>query len=110
MTFLISDARPTVDGPDHFSLYGDEIRLVEGRLINAEGALAGAHLTMAEAVARLIHRLGQPPATALRMATPIPARVIGRAEGLIGQRVEDLLILGKAFAVTSVGVTMPQVA
>ena len=84
---------PTVGGSDHFTLYGNEIRLVNGRLINAEGSLAGAHVTMAESIARLINVLGIDPAAALRMATTIPARVMGRPTGLIGQNLYDLLLL-----------------
>jgi N-acetylglucosamine-6-phosphate deacetylase len=101
-TFLVSDAMPTVGGSDHFRLYGDEIRLVNGRLINAEGNLAGAHVTMAESVARLV-RLGFDPARVLRMATTVPARVIGRTEGLVGQTLRDLILLNANWAVTRVG-------
>jgi len=50
----VSDAMPTVGGPDRFSLYGKELHLSEGRLINDQGALAGAHLTMLDAVRNLV--------------------------------------------------------
>jgi N-acetylglucosamine-6-phosphate deacetylase len=95
-TFLVSDAMPTVGGSDHFTLYGDEIRLVQGRLVNKEGSLAGAHVTMAESVARLIAHVGVTPEAALRMAVSVPARVIGDAALAhpLGRRVEDLLVLG----------------
>lgn len=76
-TFLVSDAMPTVAGPDHFTLYGRDIRLEDGRLINAEGNLAGAHVTQAEGVARLITRVGIAAPDALRMAISTPARLIG---------------------------------
>jgi N-acetylglucosamine-6-phosphate deacetylase len=65
-------------------------------LVNAEGALAGAHVTMAESVSRLITVLGIAPEQALRMAISVPAAVIG-AQALaqiIGRRAEDLLVLG----------------
>ena len=103
-TFLVSDAMPTVGGSDRFSLYGDEIRLQNGRLVNAEGSLAGAHVTMAESVARLINVIGLDPASALRMATTIPAKVIGLPTGLIGQRVEDLLLLDANWNVQTTGI------
>lgn len=103
-TFLVSDSMSTVGGADHFRLYGDEIRLVNGRLVNAEGSLAGAHVTMAESVARLITVLGLDPAAALRMATTIPARVIGRSPGLIGQSLRDLLLLKRDWTVAQVGI------
>ena len=103
-TFLVSDAMPTVGGPDHFNLYGADIRVVNGQLVNAEGSLAGAHVTMAESLSRLINVLGIDPAAALRMATTIPARVIDLPGGLIGQRAEDLLMLGPDWSVLSTGI------
>lgn len=94
--FLVSDAMSTVGGSDRFTLYGQEVRLVDGRLVNAEGSLAGAHVTMAESVARLVRVLGTAPEAALRMAVTVPALVID-APGLaqiIGRDAEDLLVLG----------------
>lgn len=94
-TFLVSDAMSTVGGSDHFNLYGDVIRLQNGRLVNSEGSLAGAHVTMAESVARLITVVGIAPEAALRMAVTIPARVIGMQHlaNVPGQRLQDLLVL-----------------
>jgi N-acetylglucosamine-6-phosphate deacetylase len=94
-TFLVSDAMPTVGGSDHFSLYGDEIRLENGRLVNSEGSLAGAHVTMAESVARLISHVGIAPEAALRMAVTVPARVIDAPHlaTVTGRSVADLLVL-----------------
>lgn len=94
--FLVSDCMSTVGGADHFMLYGRQIRVEGGRLVNAEGSLAGAHVTMAESVARLIGVLAIAPEQALRMAVTVPAMVIG-APGLgqiLGRRAEDLLVLG----------------
>lgn len=93
--FLVSDAMPTVGGSDHFELYGQQIRLVDGRLLNAEGSLAGAHVTMAESVARLVQVVGVDLAAALRMAVTVPARVIGRADlaQITGRAAADLLLL-----------------
>lgn len=78
--FLVSDAMSTVGGSDRFQLYGQDIRLEAGRLVNSEGALAGAHVTMAEGLRRLIHHVGLDPETALDMAVAAPARVIGRPD------------------------------
>jgi len=75
--FLVSDAMPTVGGSDSFTLYGQTIRLRNGQLVNEEGSLAGAHVTMAESVQRLVNVLGIDLQTALRMAISTPARVIG---------------------------------
>ena len=108
-TFLVSDAMPTVGGSDHFSLYGDEIRLENGRLVNSEGSLAGAHVTMAESVARLITVVGVAPDAALRMAVTIPARVIGaeRLARVTGRMLDDLLVLDAGWQVRG---TLTQVA
>ena len=100
-TFLVSDAMPTVGGPDQFELYGKTLQLKDGRLINSDGALAGAHTTMAQSVARVVNVLGQPPGQALRMAVTIPARVIGQDHlaTVAGRDVSDILVLDDKMAV-----------
>ncbi len=96
---LVSDAMATVGGPDRFDLYGKTIHLVDGRLINDEGHLAGAHSTMATGVARLILQLNIGVETALRMAISTPAAVIGQPglATLMGQTTENLRVLGPDF-------------
>ena len=100
--FLVSDAMPTVGGSDHFRLYGNEIRLVNGQLVNAEGSLAGAHVTMAESLARLIAVVGIEPAQALRMTSTVPAALLVRPDlaRLTGRDPADLLILNADWAVS----------
>jgi N-acetylglucosamine-6-phosphate deacetylase len=95
LMFLVSDAMPTVGGPDHFRLYDMDLHLENGRLVNAEGSLAGAHVTMAESVARLVAVVGIDPAQALRMAVTIPARVMGLPElaDVAGRETSDLMVL-----------------
>lgn len=95
LMFLVSDAMPTVGGPDRFRLYDMELHVENGRLVNPEGSLAGAHLTMAESVARLVNVVGVAPETALRMAVTIPASVIGRPDlaRIVGLPVADVLRL-----------------
>jgi N-acetylglucosamine-6-phosphate deacetylase len=95
--FLVSDCMSTVGGPDSFTLYDQTITLQNGRLVNAEGSLAGAHVTMAQSVARLITVLGLDPAHALTMATSVPAAVIGQPKlgQLVGQALTNTLILGE---------------
>lgn len=95
--FLISDAMPTVGGRDSFMLYGRKVRLVDGRLINEEGSLAGAHTTMFRAVQRLVGHVGIDLQSALRMATGIPLALIsGQPEAqpmLAGLSRDDLVVL-----------------
>jgi len=95
LMFLVSDAMPTVGGPDRFRLYEMNLHLEGGRLVNDEGSLAGAHVTMAESVARLVEKVGVAPEQALRMGITIPARVMGLpALGRVtGRAVADLIRL-----------------
>lgn len=95
LSFLVSDAMPTVGGPDHFTLYDQDIRLDAGRLVNEEGNLAGAHTTMAEGVTRLVQKVGRTPETALRMAISTPARVVGapKLAQVAGRTLSDLMVL-----------------
>ncbi|MCC7321353.1 MAG: N-acetylglucosamine-6-phosphate deacetylase [Rubellimicrobium sp.] len=101
LVFLVSDAMPSVGGPDHFRLYDMDLHVQDGRLVNTEGSLAGAHVTMAESVARLIGTVGVAPRTALRMAVTIPARVMALPglAALVGRRVEDVLHLAPDWTV-----------
>ncbi|WP_435141803.1 N-acetylglucosamine-6-phosphate deacetylase [Pseudopelagicola sp. nBUS_19] len=94
-TFLVSDAMPTVGGPDKFNLYGAELHLEEGRLVNGEGSLAGAHLTQAEGVYRLANIVGVDRVEALRAAITIPARVINAQDAcrIEGQSLGDVILL-----------------
>jgi N-acetylglucosamine-6-phosphate deacetylase len=88
--FLVSDAM-AVAGTDlsGFSLGGRQIlrRAAEGRagrLTLADGTLAGADLTLPQAVAVMVRDVGLTPAQALAMATSGPAAVIRRG-GDLGQ-------------------------
>lgn len=105
--FLISDAMPTVGGDaaqDGFLLDGRRIRLVGGRLTDEAGTLAGAHLSMADAVRNAVHLVGLPLAAALRMATATPAACIGlgdRGRIAAGMRA-DLVALDSDLRVVAV--------
>lgn len=79
--FLVSDAMPTAASDrTGFVLSGERIHLRDGRLVNESGTLAGAHLTLAEAVRNAVHHAGLPLEAVLRMATRTPARAAGLAD------------------------------
>lgn len=77
---LVSDAMPTIGGPDHFTLYGEEIRVVDGKLVNREGSLAGVHMALPEAISRVSGILGDDGSAALAAATSVPAEMLGLHE------------------------------
>ena len=93
--FLVSDAMSTVGGPDHFKLYDATIRLEDGRLVNDEGSLAGAHVTQAQGVKRLVDHVGISVEQALCMGLSNPAACIGRPDltELVGRRAQDVILL-----------------
>jgi N-acetylglucosamine-6-phosphate deacetylase len=110
---LVSDAMPTVAGPDEFALYGRTIHLQDGRLVNDAGALAGAHTTMLQSLHFVVDMLNVPVETALRMAITNPARLMG-VEGAFQiehMAASDLLILAPGMTtaefVANQGVTEP---
>jgi N-acetylglucosamine-6-phosphate deacetylase len=75
---LVTDAMPLVGTNDRqFMLQGRQITLREGRLTGPDGTLAGAHLSMIEAVRNAIGLLGVPLADALIMASRTPAAFLG---------------------------------
>ncbi|WP_322891656.1 MULTISPECIES: N-acetylglucosamine-6-phosphate deacetylase [unclassified Yoonia] len=97
---LVSDAMPTVGGPDHFDLYGQRIALRDGRLINAEGNLAGAHATMLWGVQRLAGQVGLPLEQALQMAITAPSELLGKPHlgRVTGRFIDDLFLLDDRLA------------
>jgi N-acetylglucosamine-6-phosphate deacetylase len=75
---LITDAMPLVGTHNQeFMLNGMRIALHENRLTSPDGTLAGANLSMIEAVRNAIALLGIPLVDALIMASRTPARFLG---------------------------------
>jgi len=80
--FLISDAtfanppRPALDFEDFI------IRYHAGRYTNQEGRLAGSAITLLDAVRNCIRHVGLKPEEALRMASTVPAEIIGLGDQL----------------------------
>ncbi|WP_207459327.1 N-acetylglucosamine-6-phosphate deacetylase [Azospirillum sp. SYSU D00513] len=82
--FLVTDAMPPVgaEGGDKagFTLYGEPVRVEDGRCVTADGTLAGSALDMASAVRNCVERIGIPLDEALRMAAAYPADALGIAQ------------------------------
>ena len=95
---FVSDAMPTVGGPDQFDLYGDRIQLESGRIINSDGNLAGAHTTQLQGLQRLVMHMGIDPAAAFRMAVTVPGILSGHDDliGIVGRSTQDVVILGES--------------
>jgi N-acetylglucosamine-6-phosphate deacetylase len=82
---LVSDAMPpAAGGPNVFELQGRRIRRVGNKLVTDDGTLAGAAITMRDAVDYVVHKLKIPLVDALTMATLTPARLL-RVDDRIGQ-------------------------
>lgn len=82
---LVTDAMPSVGMTDkRFMLQGQEVRVVDGVCMNADGTLAGADLDMATAVRNAVTMLDLPLAEAARMASAYPAAFL-RLDGELGR-------------------------
>jgi N-acetylglucosamine-6-phosphate deacetylase len=80
---LVTDAMPPVGGiRSTFRLYGEEISAAGGRCTRQDGTLAGAFLTMAQAVNNCVRLLGIRMEEALRLASKNPADFIGVGDRL----------------------------
>jgi N-acetylglucosamine-6-phosphate deacetylase len=90
---------PTVHGPKEFQLYGNTLRLHEGRLVDARGSLAGVHIDMIGTLRRLAQNVELPLEVALAMVTSAPARAMGlegRHGVLAANTPGDVLLLDPA--------------
>lgn len=80
---LVSDAMPPVGGQrPSFVLGGEEIAVRGGRCTRADGTLAGAAISMADAVRNCVALLGIPLTDALRYASTEPASFLGLGDTL----------------------------
>jgi len=109
---LVTDAMPTVGGADSFTLYGNTIKLDHGRLINSEGSLAGAHITILEEVRNMVQKVGHPLDQVLRMATSNPAKLMNSANSIgsiiVGETADLIQISDDLLSVHPVQVQGPQ--
>lgn len=78
---LVTDAMPTVGwDQNEFQLGGVKIAACDGYCIAPDGTLAGSNLNMAQAVRNAGRMMGVDNATAIRMATAVPASAIGLSD------------------------------
>jgi N-acetylglucosamine-6-phosphate deacetylase len=74
---LISDAvAPTGLGDGEYQIWGETIRVANGRTQNTRGSIAGSVITMLDAVQMMLS-LGVPEPAVARMASLNPARLLG---------------------------------
>ena len=79
--FLVTDAMPPTGVPgDVFTLTGRRVTRRDGTLVLDDGTLAGADLTMDQAVRFAVAELDLPLGEALRMASLYPAQFLGLDE------------------------------
>lgn len=80
---LVSDAMATV-GSDRgsFELYGETIVERDGKLVNADGVLAGSAIGLIDAVRYAVTGAGLPLEECLRMASLYPATILNRQDSL----------------------------
>jgi len=86
---------------DSIARQGRDVVLCEGAYYTRRGVLAGSHLTMSEAVRHMVELAGVSLAEAVRMASEVPARLLGlRSRGrlAVGQRA-DLVAFDRRFRV-----------
>ena len=75
---LVTDAMAAAGmAPGHYALAGRPVQVDERSARLADGTLAGSILTMDRAVAGMVAMAGTTPEQALRMASAVPARVLG---------------------------------
>ena len=79
--FLVSDCMAAAGtGVTEFTLGHRRILRRDGRLTLEDGTLAGADLTLPQAIRVMVERAGTPPEVAFAMATARPAACLGREE------------------------------
>ncbi|MAC35545.1 MAG: N-acetylglucosamine-6-phosphate deacetylase [Haliea sp.] len=75
--YLVSDAMATAGSEcKHFALYGENITERDGRLVNADGRLAGSAIRLLDALRHCHLTVGLPLEDCLRMCTGTPAALL----------------------------------
>ncbi|WP_353476610.1 amidohydrolase family protein (plasmid) [Salipiger sp. H15] len=98
--FMVSDAMSTIGGPDHFELYGERIAVRGGALVNAAGALAGAHVDLVTCLRNGVTEVGLDLTEAYAMAALVPRDVMGLPRPALrtGMALDEVLFLDEDLA------------
>lgn len=104
--FLVTDCMAFA-GTDatEMMLNGRRVLRRDGRLTLEDGTLAGADLTLPQAIATLVRQVGIAPERALSMASALPARLIGvedRFGAIAPGRAAELVLLAEDFSLSGV--------
>ena len=77
-TILVSDAMGVAASSiTEFDLYGEQIKVVDGRCLNTQNVLAGSSVTLSECVRIAIRKYGLAAEDALASASTRPAELLG---------------------------------
>ena len=104
--FLVTDCMAFA-GTDatEMMLNGRRVLRRDGRLTLEDGTLAGADLTLPQAIATLVRQVGIAPERALSMASALPARLIGvedRFGAIAPGRAAERVLLAEDFSLSGV--------
>jgi N-acetylglucosamine-6-phosphate deacetylase len=76
--FLVSDASFTgIKNQDHLNLQGIEVSIKDGKIYTKKGSLAGASITISDAIKNCLQYLEITKSDIIKMATETPAKVLG---------------------------------
>lgn len=94
---LVTDSMHTIGAPEitSFNLTGQQVFVQSDRLVNENGDLAGAHITMEQSVKNAVNFMQVGVADALTMAVTTPARYINRKDlsRITSRSIDDILYL-----------------
>ncbi len=102
---LVTDSMHTigVEGITEFDLMGQRVCVSDGRLVNENGSLAGAHITMEQSVKNAVEFMGASIEDALKMAISTPAKFMDCEElsTIIDRDISDILWLDEKLNIQS---------
>ncbi|PID64150.1 MAG: N-acetylglucosamine-6-phosphate deacetylase [Gammaproteobacteria bacterium] len=100
---LVTDSMHTIGVPDmkSFDLTGQTVYVKGDRLVNENGSLAGAHITMEQSVKNAMKFMQASVAETLTMAITTPAKYIGRPDlaRITNRQFKDILYLDNALSI-----------